>query len=117
MMRIIVSMFHRVLDISQRLGSKSGFVFGPRSTGKSFWIRKTVPSAMVFDLLDSDVYGQLLRRPRQLGEVIDENFRDWVVIDEIQKIPALLDEVHRLIETSRLKFILTGSSARKLRRG
>jgi len=92
----------------------SFFLFGPRGTGKSFWIRRSLPGVKLFDLLDADVYGRLLRRPRQLGEEVSAQER-LVVIDEIQKLPALLDEVHRLIETRGIKFLLTGSSARKLR--
>src|SRR5439155_22645190 len=69
-----------------------------------------------FDLLDSDVYTELLAAPSRLDSKIPPGHRGWVIIDEIQKVPALLDEVHRLIERRRLKFALTGSSARKLRR-
>lgn len=70
----------------------------------------------MFDLLDSDVYLDLLASPRRLEARIPPNYRGWVVLDEIQKAPGLLDEVHRLIEARRLRFALTGSSARKLRR-
>ena len=61
------------------------------------------------------VYTKLLASPRRLSESIPSSFKQWIIIDEIQKIPALLDEVHRLIEKRRLKFILTGSSARRLK--
>ena len=73
-----------------------------------------LPEAQVFDLLDDDVYSRFLRRPRQLGEEVKS---ELVVIDEIQKLPRLLDEVHRLIEKKHIRFLLTGSSAGKLRRG
>jgi predicted AAA+ superfamily ATPase len=96
---------------------KSFFLFGPRGTGKTTWVRKNFPQATYIDLLDEKVYGQLLARPDELSAFIRENFTDWVVIDEVQRVPAILNEVHRLIENNRYKFILTGSSARKLRRG
>lgn len=107
-------MYPRALKLGPLLAKKSHFLFGPRGTGKSWLIRQQLPKAQVFDLLDDDVYTRLLRRPRQLGDEIDSPL---VVIDEIQKIPRLLDEVHRLIETRRTRFLLTGSSPRKLKRG
>ncbi|MGK5087323.1 DUF4143 domain-containing protein [Bdellovibrionota bacterium FG-2] len=106
--------YKRLLELRQILKRKSAFFFGPRATGKSWWIKRELGNALVFDLLDSDVYSRFLRRPRQLGEECLD--ADLVVIDEIQKLPALLDEVHRLIEKDKAKrFLLTGSSARKLR--
>lgn len=96
---------------------KSFFLFGPRGTGKSHWVRTTFSEALYLDLLDSDVYQELLSAPQRLGQRIPPGFSQWVVLDEVQKVPALLDEVHRLIETRQLRFVLTGSSARKLRRG
>lgn len=96
----------------------SFFLFGPRGTGKSTWIRKYFPDARSYDLLNTTEALRLAREPRQLfREVADCHPGDWVVIDEIQKVPALLDEVHSLIETKGLRFVLSGSSARKLRRG
>lgn len=113
--------YPRILDLKARLGTRSGFLFGPRASGKTTLLRNQLPHGRYFDLLDSDVYLSLLRRPRKLGEDLEElsaeERKNWIIIDEIQKIPALLDEVHRLIETQKLKFILTGSSARKLKRG
>lgn len=108
--------FNRFLDLRTQLERNSFFLFGPRGTGKSFWIKKTIGDVPLFDLLDSDVHDRLMRRPRQLAEEIPAGVKA-VVIDEIQKIPRLLDEVHRLIEERRIRFLLTGSSARKLRRG
>lgn len=108
--------FKRFLDLRSRLAKNSLFLFGPRGTGKSYWIKKTLGDIPLFDLLDSDVHDRLMRRPRQLSEEIAPGVKA-VVIDEIQKIPRLLDEVHRLIEERRIRFLLTGSSARKLRRG
>lgn len=108
--------FKRFLDLGRRLSENSFFLFGPRGTGKSYWIKKTLPGVPVFDLLDSDVHDRLMRRPKQLSEEIAPGVKS-VVIDEIQKLPRLLDEVHRLIEERGIHFLLTGSSARKLRRG
>lgn len=70
--------------------------------------------AIFFDLLDSDIFTKLLASPRRLSEQIPSSFKGWIVIDEIQKIPELLNEAHRLIEKRGLKFALTGSSSRKL---
>ena len=108
--------FNRCFDLKEKLSKNSFFLFGPRGTGKSYWIKKTLGGIPLFDLLDSDVYDRLMRRPRQLSEEIASGEK-FVVIDEIQKIPRLLDEVHRLIEERGIHFLLTGSSARKLRRG
>lgn len=94
----------------------SFFLFGPRGTGKSAWVRATFPDAPIFDLLDPALQVELLAAPERLSRKIDPAYRGRVIIDEVQKIPALLDEVHRLIEDRGLRFVLTGSSARKLRR-
>lgn len=107
-------MYTRLL---QPLPRQSFFLFGPRGTGKTAWVHHHLPDARFFDLLESPVYAELLAAPQRLGERIPEGHKGWVVVDEIQRVPALLDEVHRLIESRRLKFVLTGSSARKLRRG
>lgn len=71
---------------------------------------------LFFDLLDAHVFNEFVADPNRLPLRIPEGFADWVVIDEIQKVPALLDEVHRLIQKRRLRFVLTGSSARRLKR-
>lgn len=94
---------------------KSFFLFGPRGTGKSLWVRNTFPKALYFDLLESELYVSLSASPQRLSSLIPKGHDDWIIIDEVQKIPALLDEVHRLIEKERFKFILTGSNARKLK--
>jgi predicted AAA+ superfamily ATPase len=99
----------------QAPGTQSFFLFGPRGTGKTAWLGQRFPGVPSFDLLDSATYTELLASPRRLGERIAQAHRTWVVIDEIQRIPDLLNEVHRLIEGRRLKFVMTGSSARKLR--
>jgi predicted AAA+ superfamily ATPase len=96
----------------------SFFLFGPRGVGKTTYLREVMPKAFFFDLLQASIYLELSQNPGQLEAMIGKLPRDtWVVIDEIQKIPALLDEVHRLIENKGWKFALCGSSARKLRRG
>lgn len=103
------------------LSKHSVFLWGPRRTGKSFWIRTHLPEAPLLDLLQTDTFAEYAARPSLLRERFGvtraAGHRQPVVIDEIQKIPALLDEVHWLIENRRLTFLLTGSSARKLRRG
>jgi len=96
---------------------QSFFLFGPRGTGKTTFLRKNFPKALYFDLLKAEHYNQLLANPDYLEKLIPENFQDWIILDEVQKVPAILDEVHRLIENKKYKFILTGSSARKLKRG
>jgi len=96
--------------------NKSFFLFGPRGTGKTTWVKKTFPDAVYVDLLESRLFNDLLADPQRLEKFIPVNFKGWIIIDEVQKIPELLDEVHRLIEDKRCKFILTGSSPRKLRR-
>lgn len=97
--------------------SRSFFLFGPRGTGKTTWIRRTFPRAVYIDLLEAELFTRLTANPQRLENMIPADHRDWVVIDGIQRIPDLLSEVHRLIEKRKLKFALTGSSARKLRRG
>lgn len=95
----------------------SFFLFGSRGTGKTTWVQANYPHALYFDLLKGETYDYFVTNPTRIEKAIPKNFNDWIVIDEIQKIPALLNEVHRLIESKHYKFILTGSSARKLRRG
>ena len=95
---------------------QSAFLWGPRRVGKSYWIRRHLRDAVLIDLLQTDVFAEYASRPSLLRERFQDK-RGLVVIDEVQKIPALLDEVHWLIENRALSFLLTGSSARKLRRG
>lgn len=98
-------------------GKDSLFVFGPRGTGKTAWLKTRIGSYphLYLDLLDSHLFRLLSARPERLVELIQPGFKGWIVIDEVQKIPALLDEVHRLIEHKHYRFILTGSSARRLK--
>jgi predicted AAA+ superfamily ATPase len=99
------------------------FFWGPRQTGKSTLLKTLFPQATRYDLLLSTEYQRLLRAPNLIREqclaagLDGSSQRDPIIIDEIQKIPALLDEVHWLMENQALRFILCGSSARKLKRG
>ena len=97
-------------------GNQSFFLFGPRGTGKTTWLRQRFPNALYLDLLDHALYLDLLTRPQRLRELIPPRHDDWIVLDEVQRVPLVLNEVHRLIETGQRRFILTGSSARSLRR-
>jgi uncharacterized protein len=106
----------RAIDLPSLLAKKSYFLFGPRQTGKSFLIRQTLPNVRVYDLVDSSTYLTLSRQPERIAQELTDRDR-IVVIDEVQRLPEILNEVHRLIETRRLHFLLTGSSARKLRGG
>lgn len=108
-------MFSRLLKIPVD-NNKSFFLFGPRGTGKTTWIKSIFSEALYFDLLEFDLYNDLLARPGRLENLIPPGFQNWIILDEIQRIPQLLNEVHRLIETFHYKFILTGSSARTLRK-
>ena len=102
---------------------QSCFLWGPRQTGKSTLLKSLFPQAIRHDLLLSSTYQRLLRRPSLLREELlaagldGASQNNPVIIDEIQKLPALLDEVHWLMENKKLRFILCGSSARKLRHG
>lgn len=101
------------------LPKSSCFLFGPRGTGKSTWLQAALPQALRLDLLDPATQRGYLARPERLRELLDAHPQACdIVIDEVQKAPALLDVVHALIESRpALRFVLTGSSARKLRRG
>jgi len=106
----------RKLDLPALLKKRSHFLLGPRQTGKTSLIRHTLKDVKVYDLLDTSVYLALSQNPGRMAQEINPEER-WVVIDEIQRLPELLNEVHRLIEMRGIHFLLTGSSARKLRRG
>lgn len=95
---------------------KSFFLLGPRATGKTAWLKHQLPKAIYIDLLNMETYAYLQANPHRLTELIPNDYQDWIIIDEIQKIPALLNEVHRLIESNNHIFVLTGSSARSLRK-
>jgi len=106
-------MYSRIINISE---NKSFFVFGPRGTGKTTWVKTTFPSSIYIDLLEAELFNDLLANPQRLEKMVPGGFNDWIVLDEIQRVPDLLNEVHRLIEKFKYKFILTGSSARKLKK-
>jgi predicted AAA+ superfamily ATPase len=106
------------MDLPRR---QSAFLWGPRKTGKSTYLKAAFPDSLTFDLLRTDLMLDLARRPALLRERLlaaePAKLARPVILDEVQKVPALLDEVHWLIENRGLRFILCGSSARKLRRG
>jgi len=106
----------RFVNLQALLEKKSHFLLGPRQTGKTFLVQHTLKNARVYDLLDYAVYLALSQNPGRMAQELSPKDR-IVVIDEIQRLPELLNEVHRLIESRGLRFLLTGSSARKLRRG
>ncbi len=109
--------YNRILDLGGLLAKKSFFLFGPRATGKTFLIRQNFQAKhLVINLLESQLYLRLSTNPGELESIIkaQSNF-DKVIIDEVQRIPMLLNEVHRLIEQDQIHFLLTGSSARKLK--
>ncbi len=107
---------NRLLNLESLLEKKSLFLLGPRQTGKTSLIRHTLSKAKVYDLLDTSVFLTMSQNPGRLAQELTTKDR-IVVIDEIQRLPILLNEVHRLIESRGIHFLLTGSSARKLRRG
>lgn len=106
-------MYSRLL---KPIKDKSFFLFGPRGTGKTTWVKSSFPDSIYLDLLEAKLFNELLANPQRLENFIPNNYKGWIVIDEVQKIPEILDEIHRLIENHKYKFILTGSSARKLKR-
>ncbi len=110
----------RMIDIELPVG-QSAFLWGARKTGKSTLLKRRFPGSIVYDLLKTDLLLELTRRPALLREELmarsPKELLQPVILDEVQKVPHLLDEVHWLIENKGIGFILCGSSARKLRRG
>jgi predicted AAA+ superfamily ATPase len=109
----MITRFFKIQDAE----NESVFLFGARQTGKTTLLNQLFPDVRYYDLLKADKFEQLSRRPALLREELlscEEN--ELIIIDEIQKIPQLLDEVHWLIVNKNLRFILSGSSARKLKR-
>jgi len=96
--------------------NRSAFLWGPRQTGKTTLLKQQFADAFWIDLLDYDLFLRLSQRPALLGQILEAQSSKTVVIDEVQKIPHLMDEIHRLIENKRYRFVLSGSSARKFRR-
>jgi predicted AAA+ superfamily ATPase len=105
----------RVLDLNLPK-NRSAFLWGPRKTGKTYWINRQYSDAVLIDLLKTDVFADYASRPALLREQYEAH-KGRIVIDEIQMVPELLNEIHWLIENSDASFLMTGSSARKLRRG
>lgn len=110
-------MIKRVLRCPQR----SFFLFGPRQTGKSTWLRTLdLPESWMVNLLSNEIYYRYLKQPQQFRREAQEKIRHgtkWIILDKVQRIPELLNEIHQLMEESDVRFILSGSSARKLKRG
>jgi predicted AAA+ superfamily ATPase len=97
--------------------NRSAFLWGPRKTGKTTLLRQQFPHACWIDLLDYDLSMALARRPSELRQILEAQGSKTVVIDEVQKVPQLMDEIHWLMENRRYRFVMSGSSARKFRRG
>ncbi|MDO8494721.1 MAG: AAA family ATPase, partial [Deltaproteobacteria bacterium] len=100
---------------------QSAFLWGPRKTGKTTYLDQHFPESSRFDLLETDRFFRLSKEPHLLRQEIqslkeNNKLTEPVIIDEVQKIPALLDEIHWMIEKWKVSFILCGSSARKLKR-
>jgi len=106
------------IELPQR---QSAFLWGPRKTGKSTYLKNRFPNSIIFNFLKTDFFIEVSKNPALLREqilVMDKNvLKNPIILDEAQKVPQILDEVHWLIENKGLRFILCGSSARKLRRG
>jgi len=115
-----MDIFKRILNIDLPPG-QSAFLWGARQAGKSTYLKEAFPQSLVYDLLKTDVLIELTKKPSLLREQLlakaPSTLQHPIIIDEVQKVPAILDEVHWLIENKRLRFILCGSSARKLKRG
>jgi len=107
---------NRILDIHNMVEKKSCFLFGARQTGKTSLISHLLSKYKIYNLLDNEIFLSLSGNPERLEQEIQKQDK-IIIIDEIQKLPGLLDEVHLIIEKYGINFLLTGSSARKLRRG
>lgn len=110
----------RILNLSLP-AEQSAFLWGPRKTGKSTYLKERFPQSLIYNFLDTDLVLEYSKRPALLREQLlarDETVLTHpIILDEVQKVPHILDEVHGLIENRGLQFILCGSSARKLKRG
>jgi uncharacterized protein len=105
----------RILDLPKLLATKSYFLFGPRQTGKTFMIRRQFPKAKYYNLHETDTFLKFNQEPHRLRQELTGKDK-LVVMDEIQKLPLLLDEIQVMIDDSQVRFLLTGSSARALKR-
>ena len=114
--KVLDIMYRRILKLEETQDD-STFLWGARQVGKSTLLETLFPSARYYDLLKSDEFERFFRRPALLREeLMNSNHQDLIIIDEVQKIPQLLDEVHWLIKNRQTRFVLCGSSARKLMR-
>ncbi len=115
-----MAIIKRILNLSLPK-RQSAFLWGPRKTGKSTYLKATFPNSVVYDFLQTDLFLEFSKQPSLLRERLlaknDHALNYPVILDEVQKVPQVLDEVHWLIENKGLRFILCGSSARKLKRG
>jgi predicted AAA+ superfamily ATPase len=115
-----MQIYPRILNI-ELPEHQSAFLWGPRKTGKSTFLKSHFPDSLKFDFLDTEIFFEFSKRPFLMREQLLAKSPDIlqkpIILDEVQKIPQLLDEVHWLIENKELRFILCGSSARKLKRG
>ncbi|MBI4266629.1 MAG: ATP-binding protein [Acidobacteria bacterium] len=110
-------MYARVLGVEELVRQRSLFLLGPRQTGKSTLLRQTFPEARYVDLLEANTFRELSAYPESLRQSLAPHDR-LIIIDEVQKLPVLLDEAQALIDRNKaLRFVFTGSSARKLKRG
>lgn len=112
--------YKRFLDLKEDIKKKSLFLFSPRQTGKTTLLKDIFPNSRFYNLLLSDVFFKLSQKPHLIREELSKKVGPDdppIIIDEIQKLPILLDEVHHMIEENGCRFILTGSSPRKLKRG
>lgn len=114
-----MKLYQRLFDIKNESEKRSLFLFGPRQTGKTTLLKTVFPNAPFYNLLHTDQFYRLSAQPKLLRNEVTalKDLSSPVIIDEIQKLPVLLNEVHALIEDVGARFILTGSSPRKLRRG
>jgi len=111
----MTTIINRKIDLLQKLEQKSIFLFGPRQTGKTWLIRHLLKDYKTYNLLKSEIFLKLSHSPQRIRE--ESNASDkFIIIDEIQRLPILLNEVHLIIEETETHFLLTGSSAHKLRR-
>ena len=111
-----LSEYKRTLNIDLD-GNNAAFLWGPRKVGKTTLLHQRFKGAKFYDLLDTELKTRLLLQPSILREEVLAGKPELVIIDEVQKVPSLLDEIHWCLENTKTKFIMCGSSARKLRKG
>ena len=116
----MIPTIRRILEMDLPKG-QSAFLWGPRKTGKTSYLRTVFPKSLVYDMLQTDLFLEFVKRPFLLREQVlatePQRLKEPIIIDEVQKVPQLLDEIHWLIENKGFQFILCGSSARNLKRG